>query len=87
MKKNNTEQILARIYGKGRGEVFTPKDFLDLSSPETARKTLGRLVVEGLQRDYRGMQSLLFGDIPDFEDIMAELADLEDRINRMQADP
>jgi hypothetical protein len=37
----------ARIHGNGRGTGFTPKDFLDLASHETARKALGRLEKEG----------------------------------------
>jgi hypothetical protein len=37
MPQHIAAQILARIYGSGRGWVFTPKDFLDLASHETAR--------------------------------------------------
>lgn len=38
------QAILSRIYGHGRGWCFTPKDFADLGSAESARITLYRLV-------------------------------------------
>ena len=48
--------ILARIYGNGRGRVFTPKDFLDLASHETVRKALGRFAKERtIRRLMRGV--------------------------------
>jgi hypothetical protein len=43
MMKDMTGQIVDRIYGYGRGSVFTPKDFLDIASHETIRKALARL--------------------------------------------
>jgi hypothetical protein len=36
----------------------------------------------GLRKDYRIMQAMLFGTVPEFEDIMTGLADLEVAINR-----
>lgn len=39
--------ILARIYGRGRGKVYTPKDFLDLASGDSARQVLSRLASKG----------------------------------------
>jgi hypothetical protein len=48
--------IVGRIYGLGRGSVFTPKDFLDLASHEAARKILSRLEQEGkVRRVLRGV--------------------------------
>jgi len=56
MAQEQAGHILARIYGNGRGKVFTPKDFLDLARHETVRKTLGRLVKEGtIRRLMRGV--------------------------------
>ena len=43
VKQDPIRKILARIYGGGRGAVFTPKDFLDLAGSETVRQVLGRL--------------------------------------------
>jgi len=37
--------------------------------------------INDLRRDYQNMQPMLFGSIPKFEDILAELAILEQRIN------
>ena len=38
--------------------------------------------VEGLREDYRAMQSMLFGTIPSFDEILDELTALEKAINR-----
>ena len=49
-------QLLARIYGRGRGGVFTPKDFLDIASHDTVRQSLGRFVAHGnVRRIMRGV--------------------------------
>jgi hypothetical protein len=50
MTQELSAQILARIYGKGRGNVFTAKDFLDLASHETVRQALGRFASGGTIR-------------------------------------
>jgi hypothetical protein len=56
MEQNITNKILSRIYGIGRGKVFTPKDFLDLGSHETVRQALSRLAKEGkIRRLLRGI--------------------------------
>jgi len=45
-----------RIKAIGKGNVFTPKDFLDLTSHETTRKILSRLAKEGkIRRLIRGV--------------------------------
>ncbi len=49
-------KIIARIYGNGRGNVFTPKDFLDLAGPRTTRSALDRLTRRGtIRRVMRGV--------------------------------
>ncbi len=49
-------QILARIYGAGRGKAFTPRDFLDLAGTATVRQALGRLARAGkIRRLLRGV--------------------------------
>ena len=56
VKQDPIRKILARIYGGGRGAVFTPKDFLDLTGPETVRQALGRLTRGGkIRRLLRGV--------------------------------
>ena len=56
MTQTASNKILSRIYGKKRGQVFTPKDFLDIASHETVRKTLGRLTDAGtIRRLMRGV--------------------------------
>jgi hypothetical protein len=46
---------------------------LRLSPPEHHRTAL--------QQDYRAMQTLLFGDIPNFDEVLAGIAALEQKIN------
>lgn len=66
MAQDIAAKILGRIYGNGRGGVFTPKDFLDLASHQAVRKALGRFANEGTIRrlrrgvyDYPAFSSLL----------------------------
>jgi len=50
------QQIFTRIRGYGKGAVFTPKDFLDLSTYDSAQKALARLEKQGaLRRLMRGV--------------------------------
>jgi predicted transcriptional regulator of viral defense system len=56
MDNSLVNRVLARIYGVGRGGVFTPKDFLDLASHDTVRQILSRLVHAGtIRRLLRGV--------------------------------
>ncbi|MGH9325534.1 MAG: DUF6088 family protein [Terriglobia bacterium] len=56
MNQEPSTQIVARIYGTGMGSAFTPKDFIDLASHETARKALSRLAQEcTIRRLMRGV--------------------------------
>jgi len=49
-------KIINRIYGKGRGWCYTPKNFSDLGSPEAIRITLHRLEKKGaIRRLARGL--------------------------------
>jgi hypothetical protein len=51
-------QISRRIQGRGRGSVWTPRDFLDLGSRAAVDQALRRLVQKGmLQRVDRGVYS------------------------------
>jgi hypothetical protein len=66
MTQDIAGQILARIYGNGRGSVFTPKDFLDLASHQAVRKALGRFSKEEtIRRLMRGVY-----DYPSFSDLL-----------------
>lgn len=56
MPKDIVRQIVGRIYGKKRGNVFAPKDFIDLASHDNARKILERLTKHGtIRRVMRGV--------------------------------
>lgn len=51
-----TDQITRRIHGKGRGWVFTPKDFLDMGSRTAVDQVLSRLVKQDkIRRLDRGL--------------------------------
>ena len=66
MAQIEADKILARIYGKGRGSIFTPKDFHDLASSANIRATLSRLVSDGkLRRLMRGVY-----EYPEFSQFM-----------------
>lgn len=43
-------KIKSRIYGHGRGSVFTPNDFLDLGGRDAVDKALSRLAAAGTVR-------------------------------------
>ena len=61
---------LSRIYGAGRGSVFTPGRFLDLGSRDAVDKVLSRLVQKGaIRRLARGLY-----DYPEHHPIMGILA-------------
>ena len=49
-------KIRSRIFGKGRGAVFTPNDFLDLGGRDAVDKALSRLTTqETIRRLARGL--------------------------------
>ncbi len=56
MDTSLSDKVIARIYGSGRGKVFTPKDFLDLASHDTVRQILSRMAGKGqIRRLMRGV--------------------------------
>ena len=68
--------MLSRIYGDGRGSVFTPSRFLDLGSRDAVDKVLSRLVQKGtIRRLARGLY-----DYPEHHQIMGILAPSPDAI-------
>ena len=49
-------KLKRRIYGSGRGSVFTPNDFLDLGGRDAVDKALSRLATQGtIRRLARGL--------------------------------
>jgi hypothetical protein len=74
-------KILSRIYGSGRGSVFTPGRFLDLGSRNAVDKVLSRLVQKGaIRRLARGLY-----DYPEHHPVMGILAPSPDAIARALA--
>ena len=56
MPQTAAKKIVSRIYGRKRGQVYTPKDFHDIASHETVRKVLSRLTESGtIRRLLRGI--------------------------------
>lgn len=54
--KSIDNMVLSRVYGSGRGSVFTTSSFLDLGSRAAVDKALSRLVQKGtLRRLARGL--------------------------------
>lgn len=84
------KKITSRIYGRGRGRVFTPNEFLDLGSRGAVDLALHRLTAAGvIRRVARGLyhypeEHELLGEIaPSVEAVAKALAD-RDRV-RLQA--
>ncbi len=50
MLQSIENKVISRIYGKKRGWVFAPIDFLDLGSRDAIDQTLGRLTKSGVIR-------------------------------------
>ncbi len=54
--KTIEKQIVSRIYGKGRGWCFTPREFLDIGGRNTIDSALSRLTKKGtIRRLARGL--------------------------------
>jgi Family of unknown function (DUF6088) len=76
------DTIIKRIRAKGRGLVYTPKDFLDLGNRGAVDKALSRLVQKGVIRrltrgiyDYPKISSKLGALSPSSEALAKTLAD------------
>lgn len=72
------KSVLGRIYGRGRGAVFAPMDFLDLGSRQAVDVALHRLTKKGtIRRFARGLYhypktSDLVGILPPNPDVVAK---------------
>jgi hypothetical protein len=68
MAQSIEHKIVSRIYGKGRGWVFSKKDFARLGSPGSLDLALHRLLKKGtLRRVLRGLY-----DYPKFSELLAQ---------------
>lgn len=63
-----SEKILNRIYGHGKGWVFSSKDFMDLGDLDTINRTLQRLYTK--ERIHRVMRGIY--DYPRFSSFLNE---------------
>ncbi|MEZ5614752.1 MAG: nucleotidyl transferase AbiEii/AbiGii toxin family protein [Rhodocyclaceae bacterium] len=54
----------------------------DLAVPGSLRLLPGEQTLATVEADYRAMADMIFGAVPDFADIVAQLRALEDEINR-----
>lgn len=54
----------------------------ELAKPGTLRLVPEGDVLKTVEDDYRAMGNMIFGDLPEFEDIIATLQSLQDEINR-----
>ncbi len=58
----------------------------DLAKPGTLRLVPSGHVLESLRDDYRAMRDIIFGEYPEFDDIISELQNLENEINSVVPD-
>jgi hypothetical protein len=84
-------KLKSRIYGHGRGSVFTPNDFLDLGGRDAVDKALSRLATRGVVRrlarglyEYPREHPELGTLSPDIEKVAKALTG-KDRIRRQPA--
>ena len=80
------DRIISRIYGKGRGSVWTPTHFADLGERAAVAKALSRLVESGrIQRIARGLYHYpkthaVLGDIAPSVDAIANALKGRDQV-------
>jgi len=53
----------------------------DLAKPGSLRISPGPELERELRRDYQEMQEMFFGDAPAFDEILADIRELEGRVN------
>jgi hypothetical protein len=75
--------LLQEVAAYSQAFHSSAKARLDLAKPGTLRLVPEGELVRRLADDYRAMAIMIFGDPPLFGDIMADLKDLEDRINEV----
>ena len=64
-------------------QKFYPRPWAmyDLAKPGTLKLVPAGHVLKSLKSDYRAMRDMIFGEYPDFDDILSELQNLENEIN------
>jgi hypothetical protein len=77
-EQDYTDKILSRIYGNGRGRVFTQTEFIDVADYPTVRQTIARLAKKGTIRrlmrgiyEYPRYSALLDAPAPPSPDVVA----------------
>jgi hypothetical protein len=55
---------------------------LDRAAPGTFSLTATDEMIEDLRRDYSRMAGMIIGDPPEFDEVMASIAALEEELNR-----
>ena len=55
---------------------------LDLAGPGTFALAPSTAMIDGLRRDYARMAGMIIGTPPEFDDVIASIADLENEVNR-----
>jgi hypothetical protein len=66
-------------------ERFYPRGWAryDLAKPGTMRLLPPEHIRSSLERDYREMQVMIYGEIPDFDDLQSQIKTLESEINAL----
>lgn len=54
----------------------------DLARPGSLRVCPPESKIQQIRSDYRDMQEMFFGEAPSFDALMADLKELEDRVNQ-----
>lgn len=74
-------ELLAKVVAFKEKFYRTPWSRLADARPGTIKLVPPGYRVPELQRDYSSMRSMIFGEVPPFEDVLAFMGQLEDKIN------
>jgi hypothetical protein len=74
---NEVVEFKKRFYPRGWAQY-------ELAKPGTLRLIPPKRIRNAMRKDYNGMQEMIFGRRPDFDEILQGLTDLENKINALQ---
>jgi hypothetical protein len=66
---------------------FYPRGWANynLAKPGTMKLIPDNHILESLKKDYKAMENMIYGDYPDFNELISGIASLEQEINALSA--
>ena len=82
-EKGQGDIHVSLVFGAERAVVEVDPDLgLDRANAGTFSLVPAKEMIEHLRRDYARMAGMIIGDPPEFDEVMASVADLEEELNR-----